>query len=78
MWPKAPPLSLALYLTREEREPREVAVVLERLDPLEVVFEVAVVVPHHVPQLVAHTLVCTHVRSVRRGMRVRRVGPTYE
>ena len=49
-------------------------VVLERVEPLEVLLEVAVVVPHHVPQLVAHALVGARVRGVRRAVRVRDVG----
>lgn len=51
------------------------AVVLEGLEPVEVLLEVPVVVPHHVPQLVAHASVGAHVGGVRRLVRVAFVGP---
>ncbi len=51
------------------------AVVLEGLEPLEVLLEAPVIVPHHVPQLVAHASVGAHVGGVRRLVRVALVGP---
>lgn len=45
------------HFAGEEGEPREVAIVLEGLKAVEVLFEIAVIVPHDVPKFVAHACI---------------------